>query len=414
MTHRKRIAIIAHPLHAGGGISVGRNLIAALAKVAPEHDYLISIPSGLGYEEVVALVQSHELSVFRYRGNLLKRWRYERTELKPALRRFRPDLILPLASKGVGRFECPQAILCHNSYLWYPSKHYGSYPPKEMVIMYLTIWILRFCLRRDLKDPRNILLHQTLSARDRIANFFDLRATPIHCPNAVSNFTTRCDDTHSTPDRIHRYADRFKMFYLARYYPHKNIEAIVETFRRYRGDLQDAVVFITIGANQHAGARRLLQAIERYNLQDHVVNVGPLAQEELGGWFSHCDALLMPTLLESFSASYLEAMHFGLPILTSDLDFAREICEDAAFYFDPWDTASIRNAIIEVKNRPDMAKELVAKGKECLARMDNTWEGIAMGVLEAIQAVADEGKMSREAKTEFAQTMAMVESTPPR
>ncbi len=44
-------------------------------------------------------------------------------------------------------------------------------------------------------------------------------------------------------------------------------------------------------------------------------------QKELAGYFCNSNALLLPALLESFSATYLEAMYFGLPILTSNLDF---------------------------------------------------------------------------------------------
>ena len=32
----------------------------------------------------------------------------------------------------------------------------------------------------------------------------------------------------------------------------------------------------------------------------------------------------MPTLLESFSGTYVESMYFEKPILTSDLDFAKK------------------------------------------------------------------------------------------
>ena len=92
-----RIAIIAHPLHAGGGISVGRNLIASIGKNAPEYSYFVSFLSGLGYEEVVASLPNLETSDFPGRNNLIKRFWYERNKFKPALRRFDPDLILALA-----------------------------------------------------------------------------------------------------------------------------------------------------------------------------------------------------------------------------------------------------------------------------------------------------------------------------
>ena len=51
--------------------------------------------------------------------------------------------------------------------------------------------------------------------------------------------------------------------------------------------------------------------------------------------------MILPTLLESFSATYIEAMFHGKTILTSDLDFARDVCGEAAFYFDPLNPQSI-------------------------------------------------------------------------
>ena len=38
-------------------------------------------------------------------------------------------------------------------------------------------------------------------------------------------------------------------------------------------------------------------------------------------------------------------MQFGLPILTSDRDFARHICQDAALYFDPLDADSVARSM---------------------------------------------------------------------
>jgi hypothetical protein len=45
-------------------------------------------------------------------------------------------------------------------------------------------------------------------------------------------------------------------------------------------------------------------------------------------WYKATQALLLPTLLESFSGTYIEAMHFERPIFTSNLDFAKEVCEN--------------------------------------------------------------------------------------
>lgn len=120
--------------------------------------------------------------------------------------------------------------------------------------------------------------------------------------------------------------------------------------------------------------------IKSRGLEDSIINVGPLSQQDLGAFYKHCDALVMPTRLESFSGTYLEAMHFGMPILTSDLDFAHEVCGDAALYFNPWNAESIRDAILTLKSRPELKQDLVAKGQARLrAGFKTTWDGVARG-----------------------------------
>lgn len=92
----------------------------------------------------------------------------------------------------------------------------------------------------------------------------------------------------------------------------------------------------------------------------------------------------MPTLMESFSGTYLEAFHFGTPVLTSDLDFARETCGEAALYFDPTDTASIRDAIVRVRNKPLLAALMRVSGEDQLARLEASWDQIAANLLDQL------------------------------
>lgn len=384
----KRIAIIAHPLHAGGGISVGRNFIAALGQVAPENQYLVSIPSDLGYEAICDELPHCQTHIFSDRANLYKRWWWETRILRPTVKKFNPDLVFALASKGLGGMTCPEAILCHNPYAWYPSKKFGVRSLGNMAVVKTKVWFQRRCLQGALKNSRNILLHQTCTARDRIAQTFDLRAHAIQCPNAVSKFATISDQMLIIPEQMQPYSGRFKMFFVTRYYPHKNLEAIVELFRNHRDELSDCAVFLTISKEHGVGAKKLIDSIHHNGLQDHIINVGPLRQEDLCAWFHYSDALLMPTLLESFSGTYIEAMHFETPILTSNLDFAHEICQNAAIYFNPWDTASIRDAIIKLRDNPDHAFQLRKYGKQRLGEMQNSWTEIVKNLLQKINEVA--------------------------
>ena len=47
-----RVCILAHQCHQAGGLSVGRNVLRALGRVAPGHQYLVTVPADCGYEDI--------------------------------------------------------------------------------------------------------------------------------------------------------------------------------------------------------------------------------------------------------------------------------------------------------------------------------------------------------------------------
>ena len=95
-----------------------------------------------------------------------------------------------------------------------------------------------------------------------------------------------------------------------------------------------------------------------------VINLGPVKQKSCPSLYAQCDALFLPTLLEIFSASYPEAMKMKLPILTSNYSFAKDICRDAALYFDPLSAKDIAAKIKLLANDKSLQKELIKKGEK--------------------------------------------------
>jgi glycosyltransferase involved in cell wall biosynthesis len=70
-------------------------------------------------------------------------------------------------------------------------------------------------------------------------------------------------------------------------------------------------------------------------------------------------------------------MHFGVPILTTDLDFARYICGDAAAYYDPWQPESFMETFLTLKSDSDLRKKLVEAGHRQLKKFSHSWTDMA-------------------------------------
>jgi len=103
---------------------------------------------------------------------------------------------------------------------------------------------------------------------------------------------------------------------------------------------------------------------------DKIINLGPISQKSCPSVYKQCDALFAPTLLETFSAAYPEAMRMKKPILTSEYSFAKDVCQDSAFYFDPLNPGDIVQKIKQLVADSELQSELIKKGSQQLKHFE--------------------------------------------
>lgn len=103
-------------------------------------------------------------------------------------------------------------------------------------------------------------------------------------------------------------------------------------------------------------------------LEDRVITHGRLSQHDLADMYRHCQICFLPTLLEVFSASTLEAMYFHLPTVATDFDFNKEVMSDACLYYEPMNAKAaamqikryIEDESLRNEMKQKMAKQLTA------------------------------------------------------
>ena len=122
------------------------------------------------------------------------------------------------------------------------------------------------------------------------------------------------------------------------------------------------------------------------HLMHHFVFVGKVNVAECPNLYEQADIMFMPTLMECSTATYPEAMRMGVPIVTTDLEFARGLCGDAACYYSALDAEAAAEAIHQVAADEAYGLRLAAFGKEQLKKFDN-YEQRAdklVGILEGL------------------------------
>lgn len=115
----------------------------------------------------------------------------------------------------------------------------------------------------------------------------------------------------------------------------------------------------------------LNELMKRYGVEDYFENHGFLNRDNLAELYSKCDLGLFPSLLETFSVTLLEYMYFKMPIVATNLDFNKEVAEDAAIYFEPHNAEDFAEKIYSVYNDRNLKLNLLKNAEVRLSKYSN-------------------------------------------
>ncbi len=352
-----RIAVNGINSKTGGGKSMLNNYLTLLDKSVLLDRYLLLTPDPSAF----AWISNDRIEIVDvpswYGKTIASPFIYE-VVLHRVLKRYRIDLVFNMGDLVV-HTGITQVYLFDWSYAIHPTGIVWD-------LMDRRDWFIRkvkLCLlRRRIRRP-SVTIAQTPVAKEALQRLHGLTNVKI-VPNAVS-----LDNLDSASNKRFDLPAGKRLLYLTYYYPHKNLEVLLPVARRIRELGRDYRIIITIAASQHQKAERLLEDIRIQDLGAVIVNVGPVKMAHVPALYRSCDGLLMPTLLESFSGTYVEAMFHRIPILTSDLDFARGVCGDAACYFNPHDADDIITKIDAVFDDPRRVASLIRAGERALCSL---------------------------------------------
>jgi len=149
-------------------------------------------------------------------------------------------------------------------------------------------------------------------------------------------------------------------------YPHKNLSVIpkvIESLNMKKAANLDFRFVVTLSSDD-------FDYIPDTDIRSRILTIGKVGVAQCPSLYKQCDYVFLPTLLECFTATYPEAMRMEKPLLTSNLNFATGLCEDAALYFNPLDPDDIADKILMLATNPELVGSLIHKGKKQLKEYD--------------------------------------------
>lgn len=136
--------------------------------------------------------------------------------------------------------------------------------------------------------------------------------------------------------------------YVSNFYPHKNVERLILAFSNIEKDVQ----LVLVGPDDFF-AERTRQLINKLNQEKKIILFHNPKTEDFVFFYKNALALVHPSLSEGFGLPLVEAMHFELPIVASDIEVFKEVLSGQYLAFDPYDVNDIKNKIDEfLKEHP--------------------------------------------------------------
>jgi glycosyltransferase involved in cell wall biosynthesis len=164
--------------------------------------------------------------------------------------------------------------------------------------------------------------------------------------------------------------NRIRILCFAAPHKHKRVEIVscVATeliARRPELDFE----FVTTIADGDVVLKAMKESAQALGVETRINNLGAVPVASGPELYRNCHICFLPTVLECFSATYPEAMAMGLPIVTTDLGFLRDVCRDAALYFPPNDSSQAAERILELLDSQALWNRLITAGKYVLSRL---------------------------------------------
>lgn len=190
-------------------------------------------------------------------------------------------------------------------------------------------------------------------------------------PNAVDLIFAQKDDSF-----INQFGQKDYILCVANYIARKNQHNLIKAIE----GLNIPLIMVGGAVNTHIGYYRLLKKMCKQS-GNRITMLKKTKQEQLVSIYAGAKVIALPSWGETTGLSCLEGALAGCNVVITNRGYTREYFKDMAFYCDPADVQSIREAVIKAYNSP-----VDPRIKEHILA-NYTWDKTAESTLRGYQRV---------------------------
>lgn len=361
-------------LFAGGGLQVAASFLKDLRASSLSIEFHVI--------QSVKMVENLEPSFFpsnfvfynlgtAEEGSIFKR----RSRVRLLENQIQPDCIFTLFGPSYHKSKFPKIVGFAIPYIVYPDSPFFKKLSIKNKLHYKVLDILKtYCF----KKYSDVLIFETEDAQSIFSRRSGYKKQSFVVGNTLNEIFF---SSAKLPAFSFAGSSVLNVLFLTANYPHKNMAILPAIIR-------------SLKEVHHLTDFKFLISLNKKDLQfpsfcdEHVIYLGKIDLNQIPSLYSQVQIVFIPTLLEVFSATYLEAMYMQKPIVASDMGFSRDICGDAALFCTATSPESYAEAIVSLQNDSFLQNDLVAKGIKNLNRF-GTSKDRTLSYLKIIEKIVN-------------------------
>lgn len=202
----------------------------------------------------------------------------------------------------------------------------------------------------------------------------------------VAKFDAEKSILPETQDLIDRMRGKRNLLYVGSIIPRKNTELIVRTFVKLKENIQNSdLQLVLIGKGNSEYVQKCTELIPD-NLKDAVVWCTFIKNAQLQYVYKKAYAFLLPSVQEIFGMVLLEAMYFGLPVVSSHSAGAGTLIQNNrnGLIVEQFSTSAWKAAIEKLLEDEKFARNLGNEAQKTI-KNEYMWDSIADKMLKYME-----------------------------
>lgn len=367
--------IIDHSnLIVGGGIQVGTSFINDLKKLQLYHEYYI-IQSPYSAKAIQKDLFPENFTFIDLKFDTIESIFKRRKEVRRIEGNIKPDVIFTTFGPSYHKSKYPKIVGFAIPYLIYPDSPFFSTINFKEKLKYKLLGLIK---RGFFIKNSDVLIFETEDARSIFAKSVNDKIRSITVSNTINEiFLDKA--RWGVYNLVSKEAENLKILCLSANYPHKNLSIIPKVIDCLIDKYEFCNFKFYISLSEEN-----LNFGEKY--RSHIEYLGQVNLLQIPDLYDQMDLVFIPTLLEVFSATYLEAMYMKKPIIASSMSFAKDICSNAALYCEPLNVSQYAEAIVRINTDCILRNNLIENGIHNYKRFGSSIDR-SLKYLEIIQEI---------------------------